>query len=80
MDAFSIGTYKQAVLNDFNNRRGDSLFHQKVASRLVVIAPLSEGQKVLDVATGTGLAAIAAAKIVGPTGQVLGTDSLLQRH
>lgn len=35
---------------------------------------LHPGQRVLDVATGTGAAAIAAAGKVGPTGQVVGVD------
>lgn len=50
----SLSTYKQAVLNDFNNRRGDSTFHRKFASRLVDLTNLAVGQNVLDVATGTG--------------------------
>lgn len=37
-------------------------------------AKLQPGQQVLDVATGTGLAAIAAAQVVGSTGHVLGID------
>lgn len=74
MTSLSLSDYKQTILNDFNNRRGDSAFHQKFAPRLVELANLKEGDAVLDVATGTGLAAIAAAEIVGTTGYVLGTD------
>lgn len=44
------------------------------ANRLVELAKIQPGQQVLDVATGTGLAAIAAAVAVGSTGRVLGTD------
>lgn len=44
------------------------------ANRLIEVLDLRGGEKVLDVATGTGWAAIAAARIVGPTGQVVGAD------
>ena len=41
---------------------------------LVQAAHLETGQRVLDVATGTGIAAEAAAEIVGPSGHVIATD------
>jgi ubiquinone/menaquinone biosynthesis C-methylase UbiE len=37
-------------------------------------ARVSTGQRVLDIATGTGIAAEAAARIVGPSGSVIGVD------
>ncbi len=74
MSSSTPGSYKQTVLNDFNSRCGDSAFHQQFALRLVELANLKTGSSVLDVATGTGLAAIAAAETVGPKGYVLGTD------
>ncbi|MGB3405299.1 MAG: methyltransferase domain-containing protein [Microcoleaceae cyanobacterium] len=71
----SESAYKQQVLNDFNNRPNyENEFHKRAAIRLVELAKLQPGQSVLDIATGTGLAAIAAAEIVGSTGYVLGTD------
>ncbi|MEO1069772.1 MAG: methyltransferase domain-containing protein, partial [Cyanobacteria bacterium J06638_6] len=48
-----------------------------MATQLVELAKLQSGQQVLDIATGTGLAAIAAAQVVGSTGHVLGTDFAL---
>lgn len=42
--------------------------------KLVGMAQLKEGEKVLDVATGTGLAAILSASLVGPEGRVAGID------
>lgn len=44
------------------------------ASRLVELVGLHSGAKVLDVATGTGWAAMAVARTVGSTGQVVGVD------
>jgi ubiquinone/menaquinone biosynthesis C-methylase UbiE len=44
------------------------------ATRLLELANLPQGARVLDVATGTGLVALAAAHIVGPTGRVVGVD------
>jgi len=49
-------------------------FIHKPAERLVVYAKLSPGQQILDVACGTGLATMAAAKVVGDTGRVIGID------
>lgn len=44
------------------------------ANRLVELAAIHGGQKVLDIATGTGNAALAAARAVGENGQVVGID------
>jgi ubiquinone/menaquinone biosynthesis C-methylase UbiE len=44
------------------------------AERLVELSGLRSGAQVLDVATGTGWAAMAAGRTVGPTGYVVGVD------
>lgn len=49
-------------------------FLPNTAKRLVELANLQPGQRVLDIATGTGTAAIAIAKLVGSTGKVVGID------
>jgi len=49
-------------------------FHERLAVRLVVASGVAPGQVVLDVATGTGPVAIAAARAVGPDGRVVGVD------
>ncbi len=49
-------------------------FFPLCANRLVELIGLQPGQRVLDVATGTGVAAIAAARRIGPGGQVVGVD------
>ncbi len=48
--------------------------HHRVASRLIEGANLEPGCRVLDVATGTGLAALMAARRVGASGEVIGVD------
>jgi enediyne biosynthesis protein CalE5 len=45
-----------------------------VGDRLVQLAEVRPGHRVLDVATGIGEPALAAARVVGPTGSVVGTD------
>ena len=49
-------------------------FHPRLAARLIEAAGIKEGQTVLDVATGTGLVAIEAARRVGSSGRVVGLD------
>lgn len=44
------------------------------ADKLVDLAKIKRGQKVLDVATGTGKVAIAAAQCVGPAGRIQAVD------
>ena len=48
--------------------------HPRVAHLLVESAHLEPGQRVLDLATGTGLLALEAARRVGPGGSVTGLD------
>jgi ubiquinone/menaquinone biosynthesis C-methylase UbiE len=45
------------------------------AERLVELASLGNGQVILDIASGTGHAAVAAARAVGPVGRVLAVDA-----
>ena len=45
------------------------------AERLLELASLRNGQVVLDVASGTGHAAIAAARVVSPQGRVVAVDA-----
>ena len=72
--------YKQQVINFFDRRtaydaEGDS--HPQEAKRLLEYVRLKSGRAVLDMATGTGLVAIAAAKKVAPNGSVTGVDMSL---
>ncbi|MBW4512248.1 MAG: methyltransferase domain-containing protein [Scytonematopsis contorta HA4267-MV1] len=75
MTDFPLSAYKQQILNDFNNRpHYENEFHKRAANRLVELAKIQPGRKILDIATGSGLVAIAAAQIVGDTGYVFGFD------
>jgi len=49
-------------------------FFRAPADRLIVIAKLTPGQQVLDVACGTGWATMAAARTIGDAGRVSGID------
>lgn len=59
-------------------------FFRHCAHRLVSLAGIRQGQRVLDVATGTGAAALIAASVVGAAGHVVGidiaTEMLAQAH
>jgi predicted methyltransferase len=47
-------------------------WHRLCAEQLVAFCEIGSGQSVLDAGTGTGFAAIAAARAVGPQGRVVG--------
>jgi ubiquinone/menaquinone biosynthesis C-methylase UbiE len=47
---------------------------RRIVPSLLGAARLAAGMRVLDIATGTGLAAEAALSVVGPTGHVVATD------
>ena len=49
-------------------------FQKEPCDRLIVHAGIRKGERVLDVACGTGWAALAAAHAVGQTGRVIGID------
>ncbi|MDJ0535735.1 MAG: methyltransferase domain-containing protein [Xenococcaceae cyanobacterium MO_207.B15] len=67
--------YKQQVTSFFDNRtQYDNDFTYNRALKLLECVPLSPGEKILDVATGTAIIALAASKIVGDTGKVIGID------
>ncbi|HHP7232330.1 MAG TPA: class I SAM-dependent methyltransferase [Xenococcaceae cyanobacterium] len=67
--------YKQQVTAFFNQKtQYDNDFTYKRAIKLFNCIPLSPGEKILDVATGTAIIAIAASEIVGESGKVIGID------
>jgi arsenite methyltransferase len=69
--------YKQQVIEFFSHRIAydqEGPRHPREAELLLRSVPLQEKQSVLDIATGTGLVAIAAAQKVGRGGHVIGVD------
>lgn len=58
----------EAWLGDFERGAGE------VTARLLELGGVRSGQTVLDVATGQGELALSAARVVGPTGRVVGVD------
>ncbi len=67
--------YKQEIIAFYQARTNyDNDFTYRRAIPLVELAQLQPGQHVLDVATGTGIVAIAASQIVGSEGKVIGVD------
>ncbi|MEH1836117.1 MAG: methyltransferase domain-containing protein [Nostoc sp.] len=72
-----LNEYKQQIADLYSCRgqtydQGD--WHPRIAHRLVKHAQISQGQHVLDIATGTGMVAIEAAQLVGFAGRVVGVD------
>lgn len=68
--------YKQQLLNDFDSRTNydNGRFYKAIANRLIEFANLQKGQKILDIATGTGIVALNAAQKVGSQGKAIGVD------
>ena len=65
------------IINAFNARAAtyrESDWHLNSAERLVQLTGVQPGNCVLDAGTGTGFAALAAARIVGTHGRVVGVD------
>ena len=55
----------------------EAFWHKQLApaqQRMLELAALQPGERVLDLACGTGLVTFPAAEAVGPSGEVLGTD------
>ncbi len=73
-----VDSYKQQLKEFYGSRttydREEGTRHPLDAKILLEFVPLHSGQKILDVATGTGLVAIPAAKKVGSEGYVIGID------
>jgi len=72
-----MNDYKQQVTEFFNRRTAydeEGPRHPREANLLLESVQLQKGQRILDVATGTGLVAIPAAQKVGSEGHVVGVD------
>ena len=75
-----LNKFKQEVAAVYDRRQDTydtgkaGKWHYDLACQLVECVSLQTGQKVLDLATGTGMVGIEAAKQVGSQGQVIGVD------
>ena len=73
-----MNAYKQQVIQFYDARTAydheQDTQHPREASLLLESVPIQPGQKILDIATGTGLVAIPAALKVGLEGHVVGVD------
>ena len=71
-----LDDYKQQVAEHFNARvdyDSSEIAHIR-ALGLLELVQLQKGQKILDIATGTGILAIAASEIIGDEGKIIGVD------
>jgi len=72
-----LNSYKQGIADLYNRRSqtyNDSEWHLRICQSLIEYSQISSKHYVLDIGTGTGHLAIAAAKIVGDEGRVVGVD------
>ena len=73
-----LDEFKQQVADVYshrsNNYDDEGDFHPRLAHRLIECVGIYKGQKILDIATGTGLVAIEAAQLVGSESHVVGVD------
>jgi ubiquinone/menaquinone biosynthesis C-methylase UbiE len=72
-----LSDYKQTIADLYNRRSqtyDDSEWHLQICHRLIEYSLVSSGQHILDIGTGTGHLASAAAQIVGAEGRVIGVD------
>ncbi len=71
------GRARREIVDSFDARAAgyaNNQWHRRCAERLVGLCRLGQGLRVLDAATGTGFAALAASTVVGPEGHVVGVD------
>jgi ubiquinone/menaquinone biosynthesis C-methylase UbiE len=72
-----VSAEREAIVEAFDARAAgyrESDWHRRSAERLVDLCRLTPGDAVLDAGTGTGFAALAAARLVAPAGRVVGVD------
>jgi len=77
LNQLELNDYKQAVADFYNHRSqnyDNSEWHLQICHHLLEYSQVSAGQTVLDIGTGTGHLAIAAAQIIGDRGRVIGID------
>jgi len=77
INQLDLNDYKQGIADLYNRRSqiyDDSEWHLQICHRLLEYSQVSSRQHILDIGTGTGHLAIAAAQIVSTEGRVVGVD------
>lgn len=77
MDGAQTEGYKKEIADYYTQRShvyDESAWHDRIARRLVEYARIGSDDSVLDIATGTGMVAMYAAKQLGPHGSLIGID------
>ena len=77
MNFDQIRDYKKEIAGLYSMRSqayDSSVWHDKIARKLVDYSNITIGSQVLDIATGTGMVALYAASKVGSLGSVIGID------
>ena len=80
MNKIKLNKFKRAIAQAYDRRKDTydtgktGTWHADLARRLVECVGVQSGQAILDLATGTGMVAIEAAKQVGDSGKVIGVD------
>lgn len=79
MTAHTDASFKQRDATSYDHVAGQydaliSRFSGPLVTRLIALAGISAGSRVLDVGTGPGIVALAAASLVGDRGHVIGVD------
>ena len=77
VNQLELNEYKQGIADSYDHRSrtyDNSNWHAQICYRLLEYSQVRAGQTILDIGTGTGHLAIAAAQAVGNQGQVIGVD------
>lgn len=75
--SLNLNDYKRAIANFYDHRSSnydEGEWRKRVCDNLLNYSLVGKGQFVLDIGTGTGRLAIAAAKIIGYQGLAIGVD------
>ncbi len=76
-ESIELDKYKQQIADLYDQRSpvyDDNNRLLQICHRLLECSQIQPGNRLLDIGTGTGHLAFAAAKIVGNTGQIIGVD------
>ncbi|MBP0022095.1 MAG: methyltransferase domain-containing protein [Cyanobacteria bacterium SBLK] len=76
-ELLDLNEYKTRIADLYDRRSStydESQWHEQICQTLLAKADIHAGQRILDIGTGTGHLAIAAARAIGTEGQTIGVD------